>query len=100
MGAAFYLARQNQIDGMIYITSFGCGIDSFVADMCERDLRRNSKIPFFLMMIDEHSGESGLETRLKAFIDMLKRKKSKTEVRDENNFSPYGEYIYLHEGTV
>jgi len=39
IGAANHLAKENIVDGVIYIMSFGCGIDSFVADICERTLR-------------------------------------------------------------
>lgn len=73
MGAAIHLLEKN-IDGVIYIMSFGCGIDSFVADLCERRFRKQG-IPFILLIIDEHSGEAGVNTRLEAFIDMIKWRK-------------------------
>jgi len=31
--------------------------------------------PFLTMRVDEHSGENHLQTRIEAFVDMLKRKK-------------------------
>ena len=84
-GAALHLAYSGQIDGMICITSFGCGIDSFVYDVIERRVRREYKIPFITITIDEHSGEAGFNTRLEAFIDMLHWRRL-----NENNISASG----------
>lgn len=95
IGATHYLTTRKDIDGVIYVMSFGCGIDSFVADLCERHLRQNSKIPFFLMMIDEHSGENGFETRLEAFLDMIKWRK-----KDDSNLSTHGECLYTGKNTL
>ncbi len=75
MGAVIHFTQTKDIDGVMYIMSFGCGIDSFIADLCERKLKR-ANIPFYLLVIDEHSGEAGLDTRIEAFVDMLKRRKT------------------------
>jgi predicted nucleotide-binding protein (sugar kinase/HSP70/actin superfamily) len=49
--------------------------------MIERRLRRSSDIPFIVLTIDEHSGEAGMDTRLEAFIDMIRwRKKDETDI--------------------
>ncbi|MGI6777630.1 MAG: acyl-CoA dehydratase activase-related protein [Acetivibrionales bacterium] len=84
-GSAGHLMERNDIDGIIYVMSFGCGIDSFVCDIIERKIRRTSTLPFMVLTIDEHSGEAGINTRLEAFIDML-RWRDKNEI----NLSAYG----------
>lgn len=84
-GAAMHLAASGEIDGMILITSFGCGIDSFVNDMIERRIRKEYRIPLIIMTIDEHSGEAGFNTRLEAFVDMLQWRRA-----NENNVSTSG----------
>jgi predicted nucleotide-binding protein (sugar kinase/HSP70/actin superfamily) len=89
IGTCFYLLEQKLVEGIIYLSSFGCGIDSVVAETVERNIRRNCDIPFMLLTIDEHSGEGGFNTRLEAFIDMLKWRK-----QNENYISPYGNYLY------
>lgn len=89
IGTCFYLLENKQVEGVIYISSFGCGIDSVVSETVERNIRRNSDIPFMLLTIDEHSGEGGFNTRLEAYIDMLKWRK-----QNENYLSPYGNYVY------
>jgi predicted nucleotide-binding protein (sugar kinase/HSP70/actin superfamily) len=84
-GAALHLAQKGEIDGMICVTSFGCGIDSFVYDLIERRVRNEYGIPFIIMTVDEHSGEAGFNTRLEAFIDMLRWRKT-----NENDVSSSG----------
>jgi predicted nucleotide-binding protein (sugar kinase/HSP70/actin superfamily) len=56
--------------------SFGCGVDSFVCDLAERKVRRSRDMPFIILTIDEHSGEAGLDTRLEAFVDMIRWRKN------------------------
>ncbi len=75
LGSSMYFIRNAELDGIIYLMSFGCGIDSFVCDMVARRVRMESNTPFIVVTIDEHSGEAGLNTRLEAFIDMIRWKK-------------------------
>lgn len=70
IGASLYMIEHNLADGVIFISSFGCGIDSVVSELVERKMRKNN-VPFMLMVIDEHTGEAGFNTRLEAFIDMI-----------------------------
>lgn len=72
IGTALYLIDTRSVDGIIYISTFGCGIDSVVGDLVEKLIRRNSSIPFSLITLDEHSGEAGINTRIEAFIDMIR----------------------------
>jgi predicted nucleotide-binding protein (sugar kinase/HSP70/actin superfamily) len=88
LGGAFYMIKQGKqgnIDGIIYIMSFGCGIDSFICDLIERKIKRETTLPFIALNIDEHTGEAGLNTRLEAFIDMIEWRR-----RNENNISASG----------
>lgn len=52
----------------VYITNFGCGPDSFVIKFFEEEIDR----PFLELQIDEHSAETGIITRLEAFLDSIK----------------------------
>jgi len=58
------------VTGAIEISSFGCGCDAVLKEFVEREFK-NRKIPFLYLMIDEHTGEAGIQTRLEAFIDTL-----------------------------
>ena len=84
-GSAMQLVDTKSIDGVIYIMSFGCGVDSFVSDLIERSIRKGGDIPYIVLTIDEHSGEAGMDTRLEAFIDMI-RWRNKNEI----DISTYG----------
>ena len=72
VGTALYLIDKKCVDGIVYISTFGCGVDSVVLDMVEKLVRRRSSIPFVSLSLDEHSGEAGINTRIEAFIDMIK----------------------------
>ncbi|HHT02102.1 MAG TPA: hypothetical protein GXZ96_05370 [Firmicutes bacterium] len=73
LGAAAHFL-DGHVDGVIHLTSFGCGPDSLVGEMIARWARRGKRVPFMSLSFDEHSGEAGLVTRLEAFVDMLKRR--------------------------
>ena len=85
MGTAFYAMEEPTISGMIYLSSFGCGLDSVIADISERRVRRSSKKPFTVLTLDEHTGEAGIDTRIEAFTDMIRWRE-----KNENNFSSHG----------
>jgi predicted nucleotide-binding protein (sugar kinase/HSP70/actin superfamily) len=74
-GAAFSFCDSGQFDGMIYLSSFGCGPESLVGELLARWTKQRGDIPFMLLTIDEHTGAAGLVTRLEAFTDMLLRRK-------------------------
>ncbi len=73
--AYHYLERPDKVDGLIHLTAFGCGPDSMVDKMIELRARELGAVPFMSLMIDEHTGEAGLNTRLEAFTDMLRRRR-------------------------
>jgi predicted nucleotide-binding protein (sugar kinase/HSP70/actin superfamily) len=81
-----------KIDGAIQISSFACGCDAVLKEFVEKRFKENKprtifkrdgsgkiisqemvrgKIPFLYLIIDEHTGEAGFQTRLEAFIDTL-----------------------------
>lgn len=74
MGSIFDIIQQKKVQGVLFVTSFGCGVDSFVFDLAQRALRRNYDIPTMLLTLDEHSGEAGLNTRIEAFSDIVRWK--------------------------
>lgn len=84
VGASFYLIENKMIDGLIYISSFGCGLDSILIELVQRKARKR-QIPFTLFTLDEQTGEAGINTRLEAFIDMMKWRNN-----NENNISTHG----------
>jgi len=59
-----------KINGAVEISSFACGCDAVLKEFVEREFKIK-KIPFLYLMIDEHTGEAGFQTRLEAFLDTL-----------------------------
>ena len=72
IGAGGYYLR-NEVDGIISVAAFGCGPDSLMVDLLQRQARRLNK-PFLNLVLDQHTTEAGLVTRLEAFVDMTKRR--------------------------
>lgn len=68
------LINDSKVDGLIHVTAFGCGPDSILGKYVELDSEKFQK-PFMTLRVDEHTGESHLQTRIEAFVDMIKRKK-------------------------
>jgi predicted nucleotide-binding protein (sugar kinase/HSP70/actin superfamily) len=73
--AAYYLMRNQAVDGLVHATAFGCGPDAIVDKFLEIDCRHEFGVPFLSLTVDEHSGQAGVVTRLEAFLDMILRKK-------------------------
>ncbi|HSW56773.1 MAG TPA: acyl-CoA dehydratase activase-related protein [Dehalococcoidales bacterium] len=75
VGAGGYYL-QSDADGIISIVAFGCGPDSLMIELLHRRAAKLNK-PFLNLVLDEHTTETGLVTRLEAFIDMIRRRKRK-----------------------
>lgn len=90
-GAAGHYMKDNKIDGIITLNSFGCGPDSLMIESITRKAKEFNK-PLLALTIDEHTGEAGFVTRLEAFIDMLFRKKRFNLIEENdivaNEFKP------------
>lgn len=79
VGAGSYYL-QAETHGVISLIAFGCGPDSLMVDLLHRQAKRLSK-PFLNLVIDEHTTETALVTRLEAFIDMIRRGREKLPTR-------------------
>ena len=58
-------------DGLyaVYLTSFGCGPDSFLLSYAEALMGRK---PFLVLELDDHGSSGGYETRVDAFLDVVR----------------------------
>lgn len=75
VGAAFYLIHTKKVDGIINVVSFECGPDSLITELIQSEARRAGNFPIMVITLDEHTGEAGLQTRIEAFVDMLRRRR-------------------------
>ncbi len=86
-GAGSSYVKDQAIEGIIYLTCFGCGSDSMTEELVASQARKVHK-PYMVITLDEHTGEAGLVTRLEAFLDMIARRQTR-----ENNLSSYGKCL-------
>lgn len=77
--ARYFLTKgRSEIDGVLFLISFACGPDSLISELIMRDMKKRN-IPFQAIIMDEHTGESGLVTRVESFVEMIRRKKYKLD---------------------
>ncbi|MFX0187785.1 MAG: acyl-CoA dehydratase activase-related protein [Candidatus Hodarchaeota archaeon] len=74
----FLFKGRNEIDGVIFLISFACGPDSLISELIMHDMKAVG-IPHLAIIIDEHSSDVGMLTRVQSFTDMIKRKKEREE---------------------
>ncbi|MGC8971006.1 MAG: 2-hydroxyacyl-CoA dehydratase [bacterium] len=66
-------------DGVIHLLPFTC-MPEIVAEGVLENVSRDYNIPVLTLSIDEQTGLAGIVTRIEAFIDMLKTRKSRRKV--------------------
>jgi len=80
----------------VFITSFGCGPDSFITHFFRKIM---SGKPYLQLEVDEHNADAGLITRCEAFIDSLRFYKYQPPVSDFNfisdSFRPFEKIIFI-----
>lgn len=84
VGSAFTMEKSPLVDGIIYLACFGCGPDSLIGEIIQRKIKHK---PFMLLTVDEHTGPSGMLTRLEAFCDMLRRER---RLKNESHLPAHG----------
>ncbi|MBI4302663.1 MAG: hypothetical protein HY664_08660 [Chloroflexi bacterium] len=75
VGAGGHYLERN-VDGIISVVAFGCGPDSLMIDLLQRQARKVPTKAYMSLTIDEHTAEAGLVTRLEAYVDMIRRRKN------------------------
>ncbi|MBN2309489.1 MAG: activase [Candidatus Hydrogenedentes bacterium] len=65
---AHYVAKDPQLFGT-YITNFSCGPDSFLVGFFRDVMGRK---PSLTLELDSHTADAGLETRIEAFLDIVR----------------------------
>jgi len=86
VGALFHFLS-GDADGVIFLTSFKCGIDALLQEFIKRTLkvRGGSYAPFLILSFDEHTGREGLTTRLEAFKDVMEQRKGISNVKAQSS---------------
>lgn len=61
---------EHDIDGIIFLSNFPCGLDSLVNELMIRKIKK----PYLNLIMDEVSTLTGIETRIESFLDILNEK--------------------------
>ncbi len=69
------LHAQRGFDGMVELLPFTCLPEITVLNILPR-LSREQHIPIMPFILDEQSGQAGMQTRLEAFVDLLYRRRA------------------------
>ena len=72
VGVARHWLRHSRVDGIIFLLSFECGPDSLIKILLEDVLKDFPSVPYCPLLVDEHAAESGFQTRLEAFLDIVR----------------------------
>jgi hypothetical protein len=75
VGSAALLSRSG-VDGLIHLAPFNC-TPEVVAHNALLALQRECRVPTLSLSFDEHTGRTGLLTRLEAFVDLLERRRQR-----------------------
>ena len=60
------------VDGIIFLSSFPCGLDSLVNELVMRRINK----PYINLVVDDMDSLTGIKTRLESFVDILEQKNS------------------------
>lgn len=72
------LYAQKGFDGVVQLAPFTC-IPEIVAKPILSTVTKDHGIPVLTIFLDEQTGKAGLQTRLEAFVDLLRQKRDKLE---------------------
>jgi predicted nucleotide-binding protein (sugar kinase/HSP70/actin superfamily) len=75
-GASLHFLQSNHVDGLIYLTCFSCGIDSMIEPLVRHRVKEYGDKLYLCLMIDEHTGPTGVLTRVEAFLETMDRKRT------------------------
>jgi len=72
LNAAYLFHHAAHLSGIIYLLSFGCGAGSITHEVIDYELGTTQTTPFLKIVLDEHTAETGIMTRIESFLDMIK----------------------------
>ena len=58
---------KDNVDGIIFLSSFPCGLDSLVNELVMRKLDK----PYINIIVDDNTVSGGIETRIESFVDII-----------------------------
>jgi len=79
-------AKERGADGLIHVSPFTC-MPEIMSQNIFPKMREDVNIPILSLIMDEQTGKAGYLTRLEAFVDLMRRKKIRKQMKEnkENN---------------
>ena len=77
-------AKERNIDGLIHVSPFTC-MPEIMSQNIFPKMREDVNLPILTLIMDEQTGKAGYVTRLEAFVDLMKRKKMKSQIKNKPN---------------
>lgn len=74
-------ASEKGKDGIIHISPFTC-MPEIMSQNIFPNMREDCNIPILTLIMDEQTGKAGYITRLEAFVDLMKRRKRKSVIEE------------------
>lgn len=87
-----FVERHPQLFGC-FITNFSCGPDSFLVGYFRHIM---GKKPFLILELDSHVADAGLETRIEAFIDIIKNYRKLGKFQKDVSVTHYPSFQAAH----
>jgi len=82
--AASYMLSAGRVDGLLLVSSFSCGTSAVINEVINRELN-HAGTPMSTLLLDEHTAEAGLTTRLEAFVDLVRhRARASSKVKGQS----------------
>ena len=78
LGFTKKVTDENSVDGILFLSSFGCGTDPLTLPVCIDYIgRKNPRLPFAQIDLDEHRSTEGFRTRIEAFCECISAAKAR-----------------------
>ena len=77
-----YAAEKGK-DGLIHISPFTC-MPEIMSQNIFPKMREDVDLPILPLIMDEQTGKAGYLTRLEAFVDLMRRKKMRASIQEQN----------------
>lgn len=69
-------------DAIVHLYPFTC-MPEIITRAIAPQVSKDNDMPFLSLVVDEHTGEAGFQTRLEAYVDLLRRRKQENKSKNE-----------------
>lgn len=79
VGEAIHFVEHDRVDGIVHVYPFTCMPENIALEALQQ-LTEDTGVPVLSLSFDEHTSRTGLQTRLEAYVDMLRRRSRERSV--------------------